>query len=573
MAEQKNKTGESTKSYTTLLGLVRRKRKPNGTWVFQILWGRVIAAFAVLVVVLWTLGAGAMYAYFKYRLGYDEMTFAKAYTVPFNMTEIRRSMGDYNIEEAKRLLKEQNIGEAYFHLSAGVSRSPRNIEGRQLLSELSMLIYRNPDRSIGIMDAGLIYGVNDINFMRSYIRMLLDNTEDAKLIRVGERLLKDEMLTNADVKNYIAMALSTVYALHGNYEKSKQYLVDYGLDKTVPGITRLSKNEWEQGKRDEAIQVIADNFNYARKKEPLYALLVKYYTAMQDYDKARQYSMLRSIEDPFSLEQRMEYLRLLKKSNDEEDMRRDLELLFTQYSKNNRGMLHLANFAADIGDLPLMQRIYDIAVRNNFPIAPYCLLLLETMLTNGDYKAATDFAEEILKDRPPWIRRFEDVLTCLRAIAYYGTGNPNMADLMLSEVLKRNTATPKVLIATARRLEDMGAIGPAHKLLENAVERFPRHQLALTRLVQIEIKIGNSTNLDRHLFNLLNMRRPPRELIEDARMKLVSDRFIFTGDRKKVMGEIDALMQNTIEKDKAVPTMDVGGDRMLEGESSSSFDI
>lgn len=101
----------------------------------------------------------------------------------------------------------------------------------------------------------------------------------------------------------------------------------------------------------------------------------------------------------------------------------------------------------------------------------------------------------------------------------------------------------------------------------------PRHQLALTRLVQIEIKIGNSTNLDRHLFNLLNMRRPPRELIEDARMKLVSDRFIFTGDRKKVMGEIDALMQNTIEKDKAVPTMDVGGDRMLEGESSSSFDI
>jgi hypothetical protein len=263
---------------------------------------------------------------------------------------------------------------------------------------------------------------------------------------------------------------------------------------------------------------------------------------MGDFEKARQYSMLRSIENPFSIEQRLEYINLQGKSGDKQGVKDAIEAIFKQYSNENAAMLLLGNYAADNGDMKLVRRVYDIAIQNNFPIGAYCLLLLETMITTGDYQGAVKFSEDIYKSKPIWIKRYEDVLGCLRAISYYATGNVNMADILISDVLNRNTATPRILVATARRLDGLGARAFAQKLLENAVERFPRHQLALTRLVQLDIRQGNSTNLDKHIVRLLGMRRPPRELVVDARKSLGSDRFIFTNNREKIMKEIDTLI-------------------------------
>lgn len=63
----------------------------------------------------------------------------------------------------------------------------------------------------------------------------------------------------------------------------------------------------------------------------------------------------------------MEYLNLLKKSGDVENLKADLDKLFNQYKNNNKGMLYLANYAADNGDVELMRKIYDTAITNNFP--------------------------------------------------------------------------------------------------------------------------------------------------------------------------------------------------------------
>ena len=156
----------------------------------------------------------------------------------------------------------------------------------------------------------------------------------------------------------------------------------------------------------------------------------------------------------------------------------------------------------------------------------------------------------------------------MRAIAYYGIGNNNMADILLRDVVKRGTCSPKVLVATARRLDNLGGTLMAHRLLENTVDRYPRHQLALARLVQMEIKIGNSTNLEKHVLKLLQMRRPSRELIEDARRKLASDRFIFTRDRGRILAEIDGLIKNNT-------SFDLGGesesDRITDSDEPLDF--
>ena len=530
-------------SYPIFLGMLRRVLSPNGTWTIKIVWSRILLFLLGAALALWFAQVVAIFTFYKYGRDYDEMTFTKAVRFPFDRKEIRTSIGDYNIAKAEEYIKERKWREAYMNLVFGVGRSPANIKGVLMLSEFYLSnFFKRPDLAIKTMENSLLFAKEDTNFIRLYMRTLIEQTEDKRLINVAEKLLAAGDIKNPEVVAYLAMSVSSIYAMHGNFEKSKEFLVKYKLDKTVPGILRLSKNEWEQGNRDAAIKIIADNFNFADSKEPFYALLVNYYTIMGDFEKARQYSMLRSIENPFSIEQRLEYIGLQRKSGDTRSVNEAIDGLFKQYSNENSAMLMLGNYAADNGDINLIRRIYDNALKNNFPIGAYCLLMLETMITTGDYSGAVNFAENILKDKPMWVKRYEDVLACLRAISYYATGNVNMADILINDVLNRNTATPRVLVATARRIYGLGGTVFAQKLLENAVERFPRHQLALTRLVQLDIKQGNSTNLDKHIVRLLSMRRPPRELVVDARRSLGSDRFIFTNNREKIMREIDTLI-------------------------------
>jgi hypothetical protein len=555
-------------SYSIFFGVFNRVRLPNGNWVVRIVWSRLLALFAFVVFVLWLFLTLAIYAFFKFARDYDEMSVSQAITYPFDRSALRMTIGDYNIKKAEEYIKERKWREAYMNLAFGVGRSPKNIRGVLLLSEFYLSPgFKRPDLALLTLEKSLIYAKDDTQYIRLYMRTLIDQSEDRRLINVAEKLLKSGDLKNKEVIAYLAMSVSSIYALHGNFAKSKEFLEKYGLDKTLPGILRLSKNEWEQGKREEAIKIIADNFDYAQSKEPLYALLVNYYTAMRDFDKARQYSMLRSIENPFSIEQRIEYINLQNKTGDKAAVKDAVDNIFKQYSSDFNSMLLLGNYAADNGDIALMRRIYDNAIANNFQVGAFCLLLLETMLTNGDYKDAVNFSEEILKEKPVWIKRYEDVVSCLRAISYYATGNVNMADILLKDVLSRNTATPRVLVATARRIEGLGGTPFAQKLLENAVERFPRHQLALTRLVQLDIKQGNSTNLDKHIVRLISMRRPPRELVLDAKKNLASDRFIFTNNREKIMKEIDTLIDNK----NATTLSDYAeeNDRVMSGESIS----
>ncbi len=539
----KNSAGEKSK-YPVLFGLAHRVCDENGTWSVKIAWGRVAAFLALSAIILYSAVVLAIYVFMRYFKSYTEMTVVDAITMPFNRQAFREQMGDFNVNEAKEYFKNGKFREGYMSLVAGCGRNPKNLDGVKLLSELYLVSFRRSDRAVELLERSLPYGVNDIQYVRLYMKILMERAEDARLVGVAGKLLSMKTLKNEEVKLYLAMSLATIHAYHGNYAKSKEYITEYGLDKSLPGILRLSKNEWELGNRDAAIKILADGINFPKNKEAIYALLVNYYSAMKDYDTARRYSMLRSLENPFSMEQRMEYLDLLKKSGDTEAMKRDMEIFFKEYQDDNRSILYLANFVADIGDLKFMRRIYDLALQKNFSIAPYCLLLLETTINEGDYKSAVAFVEDIMKTKPKWKERHEDVVLCLRAVTYYAVGNLNMADILTNDIVKRNNIPVKVLISTARMFERLGGANNALKILERAVALYPSSQMALTRLIQTELRMGISTDMYTHVMRLIKMRRPPRELIADARNSICSDKFVYIAERDSIIKEIDYLMNN-----------------------------
>ena len=131
-------------------------------------------------------------------------------------------------------------------------------------------------------------------------------------------------------------------------------------------------------------------------------------------------------------------------------------------------------------------------------------------------------------------------------MAYYAVGNTNMSTALINDIIKQGSVNPRTLVATARRFAILGEDTIAHKLYVAAVEKDPMHQYALVRLIQFELDAGNSSDLNKYIFRLINMRRPPRDMILEARRKLLTDRFIFTTDREKIINAIDAVFD--IEK-------------------------
>lgn len=558
---------ENFEEYSAFLGFVRRRRRPNGTWYVKIIWGRVMAAALALAFLGWMALSTFLYIFWKYVNKYDEMTFWQAMIYPFSQAEQREKIGNFHIKKSRELLEAKKFREAIQTLTVGVARSPKNIEGRRMLAEFYLVFFKRPDHAINMLEGGLIFAKDDPQYIRLYLRLLLEQNDDKRIVAVGEKLLNDADIKNMQAKSYIAITLATVYAMHGNYKMSREYIEKYGLAETLPGVMRLAKNEWEMGDRNAAIDLILKNLNKMEKKEFLYGMLVNFYMEMGNIDEARRYSVLRSIENPFSIEQKIEFLRLLKKSGDDKRVMQEIDTLFNQYKDDNRSLLNLANFATDVCDVEFMRRIYNSALNSGFPMAPYCLLWLESMIANKNYKDATKFSEDIMREKPVWIKQYEDIFSCLRAIAYYGSSNIGMSEALIDEVLKRGKVSPRVLFSTARRFEDLGALNFSMRLLSDAVERFPRHQLALTNLIRLEIESGNAVNLDKHINTLLQMRRPSRSLVEYARDNLISDKFIFAKNRKKTIDEINSMMVNKSLDQNPDSDKDYGciSDPILEG--------
>lgn len=535
------------KEYSVLFGFAKSYKTESGAWKMKFNFFRIFAFLVSTTFVMWLMLATAIFFFFKYKRNYEEMTFGKALTFPFERQAFTVAMGDYNINLAISLFEKASTDPkfdfktAYQNLRDGVTRSPKNIKGKLYFTRLQWRM-GNKDEAIAILEKSLPIGYNNLDYIRDYTKMLIMKLDDEKLIKTATTILEANP-SSQEVKVYLAMTLATVYAMHGHYDKSKHYLATYGLDKTTAGILRLSKNEWEQGNREEAISIISRNIDSMRDLDPVYALLSNYYIMMNDYDMVRKYASLRIIEKPLNVAPKIDYIRAMTKNGEEEKAKIELDKLFELNKDSEPDTLMVAHYATETANLELMRKIYDNAIKKDFNVSQFCMMLLETFISRGSYTDAINFSEAIINESPKWLQKNDDVFVCLRAAAYYAAGNTNMANVLIDEVMKRKTINPRNTVATARRFAMLGEPKIAQKLYLTAVEKDPRHQYALVRLIQFEIDSGNSTDLNKYIKRLIGLRRPPRDMILKARDALMSDRFIFTAELDSVVAQIDAIFE------------------------------
>ncbi len=536
---QRPSKNSTLREKSILLGLATQKERPNGGIRVSIHWGRMILVLLALSVIGWISATSALYIYLK--RDFETVKFTD--TLLLQRSELRRKMGDQQIETSIAYTKEAKYQDAFRLLHFGVARSPDNLEGRKLIAEYYEMGMKRPDIASNFLFEGLEYGgLEDIEYLKRLLQLLLRNQMDEEMQQLADEHLPEEPELT-DFNRTLALGATSANYQQGRYDRAEDYLINYNLLESVEGLLVSSKISWERGNRVTAITKLEQMLNRFPKSNLLLSQLSTYYREMGNLDKARRVVMLRSVKDPSNHKPRLELLNIYNQENDEESEKNEIEQFFEQFSENKTAFLEFAAYASGAGNTDLAQRIHTVALEKGFDIDIFTILLIETYFVNKDYSTALDFSEDLIEQKPEWLTKRWAVFNGLRSLAAFAEGRPDLGEIYLQNFLKDTNQRPQTYLNVANHFLTINRTPQARKILVTAYQQIPKNQRILSELIKLELELGNTEKIHELLTKLLKMRRPQIELIAKAYRNLGSDRFIFTPNRDILLLQLGAILR------------------------------
>lgn len=509
-------------------------------------WKRAVLTIALLAALGWLGAAGSAYLFVKYRRGFTDVRISHMLLYPWRQEDYRVARGNFIIERAKSDLKAQKYREAFQGLRLGASLSPGNRDGRMLLAQF-YVIWQRPDLAQKLLVEGLEANRRDLEYLKALFSFLLQRQADDEVVRITQGLLEEAPVlgeTNSEQVQMTAMARATAQFFRGNYDAAEDTLRQYGLSETVDGQILALRIEWERGERDVALGRLQALTEQIPENEQIYAQYAAYLRETGRDDELRRLCVLRQLSFPDRPRARIDLLYLYDKDGDEASVSAGVESLFQDFADNGEVLLALADFAANTGRPVLARRIYDHCKQQNLPWEGPALMTVEAHVVAGQYRESLEACRQMIKDNPEWGKRFYSVFNGLQAIANYGLNDIEAAQLFLSNFLNQAGVRAENLVAVSNRLISVGAKDQARQVLAQAVRADPMNQTALAGLIRVDLDLGEADALPAHLRTLLTMRKPPRELLQDAYDKLASDRYVFLPGRAFLLNELHKAIQS-----------------------------
>ena len=536
-----------------LFGFAIQCKMTDGKTVIKFRWLRLFLATAFLFATGWLTVAAALYGHFKYRGEFEAVTYVDMLILPLTMDDHRVKMGDFHVEKGLKEIQAGNVRDGLRLLRLGVARSPGNLEGRKTVAGIFEVALKRHDKASELLIDGLRYGgIEDVEYLKVTIRQLLSHQMDEQIQEIATNHLP-EVPELTERNRIIAFGAAQANYLRGNYDRADDYLIDYRLNESLEGLLLSAQISWDRGNRLGAIAKMEQSTNRFSGAEALFMQLSRFHRELGNIDQARRYAILRNVSEPMNAAPRIELLYIYNSSGDTDRELRETRRMLRQFRDDEPALQALANFAADSGNIELARRTYEEALENEFSIQAFALLLIEAHLVDGDYTGALEFSEELLKERPSWLQDRWGIFQSLRAVASYGANRPDLGEIYLQDFITDPSSQPTTCLAIARRFQDIERPQQSRKILQTAYKQAPTNQKVLTELIRVELRLGNTDNLNQLLSRFLRMRRPQVSLIKEAYQKLGSDRFIFTPDRESLLLELSAIVRERSElpaKDK-----------------------
>lgn len=511
------------------------QRSNNGMHLV-VLWRRLVVALAIWAFIGWIGGATALFLYVKYHRGFDSVRYTDMLFLPVRWDDYQIARGDFYIETAKQQLRDKSVREAFNSLRLGLSKSPGNREGRMLLVQFFMRSGR-PDLAQELLIGGLEQLNPDRDYLQTLFTFLIHRQQDATVLKLADALI-EQMPSGDERRPLVAMAKATAAFYRGNYDLAEDTLTTHGLNNVRDARILDARIDWERGQREAALQKLRMLADQYPKDQDIYAQLISYLREDNRDSEIRQVSLLRQIAYPDQPRPRIDLLYILDKHKDDERIETNINEIFRDFPQSSEAMLALADFAANSGRPKLARRIYDYTKANELNWEGPALMTVEAHVVAKQFSEAIEASRQILAENPEWAKRFYSVFNGLQAIAHYGLGDSQSAQIFLNNFLTQTNIRADNLVAVSNRLMAVGAQTQARQVLAQAIVADPLNQAALVNLIKLDLQLQNPDTLAENVAKLLTMRKPPREVLRDAYFKLASDRYLFVAGRAELLGTL-----------------------------------
>ena len=529
-----------TRQPTPLKGIRRLTpfsiRRKSHSWQVQIYWKQLALCTVLLASIGWIGTASSAYFFVKYKRGFTEVKFTDMLLLPLRWEEYKGARGDFLIKNAQKDLKRQRYREAFDGLRMGLLKSPANKEGRLLLAQFYGL-WKRPDLTRQTLLDGFAYHNNDNDYLKTLFSFLLQQQDDQQVLIFYKNLLGNDKTINSR-NQLVALAAASSCYFRGNYDEAEAILHLYQLESSRDGRLLVARINWDRGAKDQAIDRLRELAADLPNDEEIYTQTVAYLRDAGRDSEARRESFVRALANPRNARARIDQLYAYQKEGDTASVKANVEDIFRDFSSEPNALLALADFAANSGDPALARRIYDHAKARNLNWEGAALMTVEANIVAKQYQAALNMVRQLQKDNPDWNKRYYSVFNGLQAIAQYGLGDAEAAQLFLNNFLGQTNVRADNLIAVSKRLLAVGAKSQARQVLEQAVQADPLNQAALTNLVQLDLELNNTPPLAGNVRKLLAMRKPSQDVLRSVYRKLGSDLFLFSPDRTALLQDL-----------------------------------
>lgn len=519
------------------------RRKSQG-WQVQIYWKQLGLFLVACILMAWLGAASAAYLFVKYRRGFTDVQFTHMLLLPAKWDEYQVARGEFLIRNAQQELKNEKFREAFYGLRLGLIKSPTNKDARLLLAQFYGL-WKRPDLTRLTLLDGFSYHKDNPDYLKTLFSFLLQQQDDQQVLAYYKELLaNDPAITPRN--QLVALAAASSCYFRGNYDEAESILRRYQLEFTRDGRLLVARISWDRGAREQAIDRLRELTAEFPNDEEIYTQTVAYLREAGRDNEARRESFMRALGNPRNARARIDQLYAFQKEGDLEAVKSNSEEIFADFSKDSNALLALADFAANSGNPALARRIYDHAKSRNLNWEGAALMTVEANIVAKQYQTALELVRELLKENPEWGKRFYSVFNGLQAIANYGLGDAEAAQLFLNNFLSQSNVRADNLIAVSKRLMSVGARAQARQVLDQAVKTDALNQAALTNLIQLDLDLNNTAPLAGNVRKLLTMRRPSQDVLKSAYRKLGSDLFLFAPDRTALLSDLRAAISTPL---------------------------
>lgn len=494
-----------------------------------------------------------IWAYKRFYEGFPESSWSSWLT--FQRAKEREKFGNYQVDRSLEHLERGEWNKFITALRSGVSRSPGNIKGRIYLAQLNSMVGRQ-DLTLKTYEDGVPYlkdrfsnpTKEDLDFIRSYMQFLFYENRDQEILKLAKDILPSKP-ERSDLFLMTAYAAAQASFLRTDYATSRKFLTEYGLDSTEEGFYLKSEILWALDKKADAIDLVKEGLKIHRQSPRLFLQVISLYRREEDYSKALRYSTWFSSARPLEPSPRVQIITDLHKLGQRDKVRAEIERFIEEFQKQPDALQLLANFATDVGNPALGERLYQIALERNYRASVFGLLYIESLINAKRYLEASEFCDQIATEKPAWLKEPSSTFNALRSVVAFGLNRPENALVHLDAYLNEKRPTEKTCLMIVRRFREFGMSSGAKKILDYARKVYPADQNLLANAIDLALDEVDSETVVQDLNKLLDLRKPPLNVIIKARKELASDRFLFATSRDSMLSKLDTYVNEQKRKE------------------------